>query len=72
MKIVILDGYTTNPGDLSWEKFSEFGEVAAYDYTPNELIIERCKDAEIIIDNKVVFTKETLDKLPKLKYIGLL
>lgn len=72
MKIVILDGYTTNPGDLSWEKFSEFGEVAAYDYTPNELIIERCKDAEIIIDNKVVFAKETLDKLPKLKYIGLL
>ncbi len=72
MKIVILDGYTTNPGDLSWEKFSEFGEVTAYDYTPNELIIERCKDAEIIIDNKVVFTKDTLDKLPKLKYIGLL
>lgn len=72
MKIVILDGYTTNPGDLSWEKFSEFGEVTAYDYTPNELIIERCKDAEIIIDNKVVFAKETLDKLPKLKYIGLL
>ena len=72
MKIVILDGYTTNPGDLSWEKFSDFGEVTAYDYTPNELIIERCKDAEIIIDNKVVFTKETLDKLPKLKYIGLL
>lgn len=72
MKIVILDGYTTNPGDLSWEKFSDFGEVTAYDYTPNELIIERCKDAEIIIDNKVVFTKGTLDKLPKLKYIGLL
>ena len=72
MKIVILDGYTTNPGDLSWEKFSEFGEVTAYDYTPAELVVERCKDAEIIIDNKVVFTKETLDQLPKLRYIGLL
>lgn len=72
MKIVILDGYTTNPGDLSWEKFSEFGEVIAYDYTPAELVVERCKDAEIIIDNKVVFTKETLDQLPKLRYIGLL
>lgn len=72
MKIVILDGYTTNPGDLSWEKFSEFGEVTAYDYTPAELVVERCKDAEIIIDNKVVFTKETLEQLPKLKYIGLL
>ncbi len=72
MKIVILDGYTTNPGDLSWEEFSKFGDVTAYDYTPAELIIERCKDAEIIINNKVIFTKETLNQLPKLRYIGLL
>lgn len=72
MKIVILDAYTANPGDLSWEMFSEFGEVNAYDYTPEDLIFERCKDADIIIDNKVVFTKEMLDKLPKLKYIGML
>lgn len=72
MKIVILDGYTTNPGDLSWEKFSEFGDVTAYDYTPAELVIERCKDAEVIIDNKVVFTKEMLEQLPRLRYIGLL
>ncbi len=72
MKIVILDAYTTNPGDLSWEKFSEFGELTVYDYTPENLIIERCKDAEIIIDNKVVLTKDILDKLPKLKYIGML
>lgn len=72
MKIVILDAYTTNPGDLSWEIFNEFGEVTAYDYTPEDLIIERCRDAEIVIDNKVVFTKETLDKLPKLRYIGML
>lgn len=72
MKIVILDAYTTNPGDLSWEIFNEFGEVTAYDYTPEDLIVERCKDAEIVIDNKVVFTKEILDQLPKLKYIGML
>lgn len=72
MKIVILDAYTTNPGDLSWEIFKEFGEVTAYDHTPEELIVERCKDAEIIIDNKVVFTKEILDQLPKLRYIGML
>ena len=72
MNIVILDAYTTNPGDLSWERFSEFGEVTAYDYTPPELIIERCKDAEIIIDNKVILTKEIIDNLPKLKYIGML
>lgn len=72
MNIVILDAYTTNPGDLSWERFCEFGEVTAYDYTPPELIIERCKDAEIIIDNKVILTKEIMDNLPKLKYIGML
>ncbi len=72
MKIVILDAYTTNPGDLSLEIFNEFGEVTAYDYTPEDLIVERCKNAEIVIDNKVVFTKEILDQLPKLKYIGML
>ncbi len=72
MKIVILDSYTTNPGDLSWDKFSNLGEVTVYDYTPNELIIERCKDAEIVIDNKVVLTKEIINQLPKLKYIGML
>lgn len=72
MNIVILDAFTTNPGDLSWEIFNEFGEVSAYDYTPEDLIIERCKEAEIIIDNKVILNKETLDNLPKLRYIGML
>lgn len=72
MNIVILDGYTANPGDLSWESFNDFGNVTAYDYTPAELIIERCKDADIIIDNKVVITKEIIEQLPKLKYIGML
>lgn len=72
MNIVILDGYTTNPGDLSWERFNEFGTVKAYDYTPSDQIIERCKEAEIIIDNKVVLTKEIIQQLPKLKYIGML
>lgn len=72
MKIVILDAFTTNPGDLSWDRFNELGEVTAYDYTPEDQIIERCKDAEIIIDNKVVLNKDVLEKLPKLKYIGML
>lgn len=72
MNIVILDGYTANPGDLSWDSFKEFGNVTAYDYTPDELVIERCKDAEIIIDNKVVLTRKIIESLPKLKYIGML
>ncbi len=72
MKIVILDAYTTNPGDLSWDAFNQFGDVSVYDYTPDSMVIERCKDAEIIIDNKVILNKQILKQLPKLKYIGML
>lgn len=72
MKLVILDGYTVNPGDLSWEKLEELGEIQVFDRTPPELIVERSKDAEIILTNKCVFSKEVLQQLPKLKYIGVL
>lgn len=72
MNIVILDAYTSNPGDLSWEKFEALGNLTVYDYTPADKVIERCKDAEIIIDNKVFITREIIEQLPKLKYIGLL
>lgn len=72
MKIVILDAYTSNPGDLSWEKFEKLGELSVYDRTPREKVVERCKDAEIVLDNKVVLDKEILTQLPKLKYIGIL
>jgi glycerate dehydrogenase len=72
MKIVILDAYTSNPGDLSWKSFENFGEVTVYDFTPPELVVERCKDAQIIIDNKVVLNAETINRLPNLKYIGIL
>ena len=72
MKIVILDAYTSNPGDLSWEKFEALGELTVYDYTPADKVIERCIDADIIIDNKVFITREIIEQLPKLKYIGLL
>lgn len=72
MNIVILDAYTSNPGDLSWESFEKLGSVTAYDYTPADKIVERCKDAEVIIDNKVVITREIIEQLPKLKYIGML
>ncbi len=72
MKIVMLDAYTTNPGDLSWESFEKLGDFTAYDYTPADLTVERAKDAEILITNKTLLPKEILVQLPKLKYIGLL
>lgn len=72
MNIVILDAFTSNPGDLSWEKFEKLGKVTAYDYTPKDKIIERSADADVLIVNKVVITKEIIEQLPKLRYIGLL
>ena len=72
MKIVILDSYAANPGDLSWDDFKKLGELIAYDRTPQELVVKRCQDADIIISNKAVLDAETLKQLPKLKYIGML
>jgi len=71
MKIVILDGHTLNPGDLSWEGLSKFGELKAYERTPPELVAKRCAEAEIIITNKALVTRETIDYLPELRYIGV-
>lgn len=71
MKIVVLDGYTENPEDLSWEWLKKYGEVEIYDRTPEELVYERSKDAEVIITNKVPFNRERIERLPKLKYIGI-
>ena len=71
MKIVILDGHTLNPGDLSWEGLSKFGELKAYERTPPELVAERCAEAEIIITNKAIVTRETINSLPALRYIGV-
>lgn len=72
MKIVVLDGYTLNPGDLSWEPLKEFGEVILYDRTPKEMILERSKGAEILLTNKTPLSAETIAQLPELKYIGVL
>ena len=72
MKIVILDGYTENPGDLSWQGFEALGELTVYDRTPGELIVERAKDAEIVYTNKTPLTAETLERLQKLQFIGVL
>ena len=75
MKIVILDGYTENPGDLSWAELEKLGEVTVYDRTSYEespLIAERIKDAEIVIMNKTPISKATIDKCPNLKLIAVL
>lgn len=72
MKIVNLDGCTTNPGDLSWEGIEKLGDYTVYDRTAPEKIVERAKGAEILIINKTVINKDLLDALsPELKYIGL-
>lgn len=72
MKITVLDGYTLNPGDLSWEKFKSLGELTLYDRTPNNLIACRIGDAEAIITNKTPLTSETFERCPSIKYVGVL
>ncbi len=72
MKITILDGYTCNPGDLSWAPFEKYGEVEAFDYTRRADVIDRCNAADIIISNKTVFTREILQQITRPKYIGLI
>ena len=72
MKIVVLDGYTCNPGDLDWNGLKPFGEVTIYDRTPKELILERAAGAEILLTNKTPLAAPTLEMLPDLKYIGVL
>lgn len=72
MKIVILDGYTENPGDLSWEGFAALGELTVYERTAAADIVPRIGDAEIVYTNKTPITAETLAACPKLRYIGLL
>ena len=72
MKIVILDGYTANPGDLSWEPLREIGELTVYDRTRPEETVERAKDAEIVLTNKVCLRRQEMEQLPRLKYIGVL
>lgn len=72
MKIVVLDAYTGNPGDLSWEKFEVVGEVTLYDRTAPEEVVSRCQGAEIVLTNKVKIMKDEMDALPSLKYIGVL
>jgi len=70
MNIVVLDGYTMNPGDLSWSELQSLGTCTIYDRTKPDELFDRAKDAEIILTNKVPFPKEIISQFPRLKYIG--
>ncbi len=72
MKIVVLDGYTLNPGDISWEGMEALGEVTVYDRTKEDEIVTRIGDADVVYTNKTPITKETLDACPNVKFIGVL
>lgn len=72
MKIVIMDGHALNPGDLSFEPLAQFGDLTVYDHTPDELIVPRIGDAEIIFINKISLTRETLLACPSIRFIGVL
>ncbi|WP_300632069.1 D-2-hydroxyacid dehydrogenase [uncultured Duncaniella sp.] len=71
-KIVILDGYVANSGDLSWDALKELGELTVYDRTAPDEVVARAKDAEAIYTNKVLITDELMGELPDLKFIGVL
>lgn len=72
MNIVVLDGFTMNPGDLSWDELAELGSLKVYDRTSAGQVLERAKDAEAILTNKTVIDAASLRSLPKLKYVGVL
>ena len=72
MNIVVLDGFTMNPGDLSWNELAELGSLKVYDRTSAGQVLERAKDAEVILTNKTVIDAASLRSLPKLKYVGVL
>ncbi|MDR0855374.1 MAG: D-2-hydroxyacid dehydrogenase [Christensenellaceae bacterium] len=69
---VILDGYTSDPKSVGWARFTNLAQFTVFERTPKDKVIERCKGADIIITNKCLFTKDVLEKLPVLKYIGIL
>ena len=72
MKIVILDGFTANPDDLSWKELEELGDLTVYERTTPRQTVERAADAEIVLTNKVILGRREMEQLPKLRYIGVL
>jgi glycerate dehydrogenase len=71
MRLVVLDGYTMNPGDLNWQPLNDLGDCLIYERTSEEQVLERCRDVEILLTNKVVLSKEHIARLPSLKYVGV-
>lgn len=71
MRIVAVDAYTLNPGDLSWDQISNLAEIEIFDRTSKDELIERCINADIILTNKMAFSKEIIDQLPNLKLIAV-
>lgn len=72
MNITVLDGYTLNPGDLSWKELERLGNLTVYDRTPVDMTVERAKGSEAIFTNKVVISREIIAQLPELRFIGVL
>ena len=72
MNIVVLDGYTLNPGDLSWDALQQLGSCIIHDRTPPEQVVERARNAEVVLTNKALLPRDAIAALPKLKYIGVL
>ena len=72
MKIVVLDGFTANPGDLSWKGLEELGTITVFDRTKPGETVARAEDADIVLTNKVIISREIMMQLPQLKYIGVL
>lgn len=72
MKIVVLDGYTLNPGDLSWDDLEGLGECTVYERTSPDELMERANEAGVLLSNKVVLDREAIENLPEIEYIGVL
>jgi glycerate dehydrogenase len=72
MKIVVLDGYALNPGDNPWDEIEALGELAVHDRTAPEQILERSRGAEVLLTNKTPLSRETMEQLPELRYVGVL
>ena len=71
MKLVVLDGHTLNPGDLSWAALQALGTCEIHDRTPPEHVVARCAEAEIVITNKALLPREVINVLPKLRFIAV-